>query len=74
MNLTLATIDNFYRLAGLGRPEVRREELPKAAPRALEPGDQKRFLRTVERCPSARDRAIAVLFFYSGLRLESWRR
>lgn len=70
VNLSLAAIDNFYRFVGLGRPDVRREELPRAAPRALSPADQKRFLRAVERCPSARDRAIATLFFYSGLRLE----
>jgi integrase/recombinase XerC len=70
VNLSLAAIDNFYRFVGLGKPEVRREELPKASPRALSPPEQKRFLRALERCPSARDRAIAVLFFYSGLRLE----
>jgi len=70
VNLALAAIDNFYRSLGLGKPQVRREELPRAAPRALSPADQKRFLRAVERCPSARDRAIATLFFYSGLRLE----
>ncbi len=70
VNLGLAAIDNFYRFLGLGKPEVRREELPRAAPRALPLADQKRFLRAVERCPSARDRAVAVLFFYSGLRLE----
>jgi integrase/recombinase XerC len=70
VNLSLAAIDNFYRFAGLGKPDVRREELPKAAPRSLLSAEQKRFLRAVERCLSARDRAIAVLFFYSGLRLE----
>jgi integrase/recombinase XerC len=70
VNLSLAAIDNLYRYLGLGRPDVGREELPKAAPRALPLEDQKRFLRAVERCPSTRDRAIATLFFYSGLRLE----
>ena len=28
--------------------------------------DQRRFLRAVEGCPSARDRAIATVFFYTG--------
>lgn len=37
VNLTLAAIDNFYRSVGMGRPEVRREEPTKAAPRALSP-------------------------------------
>lgn len=70
VNLSLAAIDNFYGHLGMGRPNVGREELPRAAPRALSPEDQKRFLRSVARCSSARDRAIATLFFYSGLRLE----
>ena len=70
VNLSLAAIDNLYRYLGLGRPDVRREELPRSAPRALSPGDQRRFLRAVERCASARDRAIATLFFYSALRLQ----
>lgn len=70
VNLALAAIDNFYRFVGLGRPEVKREEPQKAAPRALSPEDQRRFLRAVERCASARDRAIATLFFYSALRLQ----
>lgn len=49
---------------------MKREELPAAAQRALPPEEQKRFLRVVERSPSARDRAVATLFFYSALRLE----
>ncbi len=70
VNLSLAAIDNLYRFLGTGRPDVKREELPAAAPRALSPDEQKRFLRAVERCPSGRDRAVTTLFFYSALRLE----
>ena len=69
VNLALAAIDHFYRFLGLDRPVVDREDLPQHAPRALEPAEQVRFLRAVERCPSARDRALAQLFFYTGLRL-----
>src|SRR5438309_1763426 len=47
-----------------------REDLPAQAPRALEPPEQKRFLRAVERCSSVRDRAIALLLFYTGLRIS----
>lgn len=72
VNLALAAIDHFYRFLCLGAPDVRREDLPKAAPQGLEPSEQKCFLRAVERCPSVRDRAIATLFFYTGLRLEAW--
>jgi site-specific recombinase XerD len=69
VNLSLAAVDNFYRFLGMGKPEVRREELPGAAPRALSPEEQKRFLRAVERSGEVRDQAIAKMLFYAGLRL-----
>jgi integrase/recombinase XerC len=69
VNLTLAALDNFYRFLELGTPQVRREDLPQVAPRALEPEEQKRFLRAVEQSPSPRDQAIALLLFYTALRL-----
>jgi site-specific recombinase XerD len=70
VNQALAAIDNFYRSLGGGRPDVAREELAQVAPRALEDADQRAFLRAVEACPSARDRAIATVFFYAALRLS----
>jgi site-specific recombinase XerD len=70
VNLTLAALDHLYLFLGLGRPNVRREDLPQEAPRALEPEAQKRFLRAVERCTSVRDRALAVLLFYTALRIS----
>jgi site-specific recombinase XerD len=70
VNLALAAVDHFYRFLELPTPQVAREDLPAQAPRALEPSEQKRFLRAVERCPSVRDRAIALLLFYTGLRIS----
>jgi len=70
VNLALAAVDHFYRFLELPPPQVAREDLPAQAPRALEPPEQKRFLRAVERCASARDRAIALLLFYTGLRIS----
>jgi len=69
VNLSLAALDHFYRFLGLDPPDVAREDLPQAAPRALEPPEQVAFLRAVERSRSARDRAIAHLLFYTGLRI-----
>lgn len=69
VNLSLAAIDHFYRFLGMERPMVAREDLPQAAPRALEPDEQVAFLRAVERCSLLRDRAVAHLLFYTGLRL-----
>jgi integrase/recombinase XerC len=69
VNLALASIDHFFRYLGAGRPDVRREELSQAAPRALSPEQLQRFMRAVERCKSPRDRAIAVLLVNTGLRI-----
>ncbi len=69
VNLTLAVLDHFYRSLSLGPPKVDREDLPQQAPRALEPEEQVHFLRAVERSASVRDRAIALLLFYTGLRI-----
>lgn len=68
MNLALAALDSFYTHLGLGRPVVRREELPARAPKALPEEQQRRLLRMAERT-SARDRAIVVVLLYTGLRL-----
>jgi len=70
VNQALAAIDNFYRSLSLGRPDVAREDLPQLAPRALDEAEQRAWLRAVERCPSARDRAIATVFLYTALRLS----
>jgi site-specific recombinase XerD len=68
VNLALASLDSFYTFLGLGRPVVRREELPARAPRALSVEQQRRLLRIAERA-LARDRAIVVMLLYTGLRL-----
>jgi integrase/recombinase XerC len=68
VNLALAALDSFYTQLGLGRPIVRREELSRAAPRAITEEQQRRLLRIAERA-RARDRAIVVMLLYTGVRL-----
>jgi integrase/recombinase XerC len=70
VNLTLAALVDFYTRSGLGPPQARRLDLPQQAPRALDEKDSTRWLRTVERWLSPRDRVIALLRFYAGLRLS----
>jgi site-specific recombinase XerD len=70
VNAVLAALDHFYRWRGLGPPNARRQDLPQLAPRALEPAEQRRLLRAVERGPSARDRALALTLFYAGPRIS----
>lgn len=69
VNIALAAIDNFCCFMQMSPVDVKREDLPQQAPRALTEDEQKRFLRAVERCPSIRDQAIACLLFYTGLRI-----
>jgi site-specific recombinase XerD len=70
LNSYLSAIDNFYAFLGLGKTAIVREDLPQEAPRALTPGEQKKFLRAVELTRRSKDRAIATLLFYTGMRLS----
>ncbi|MGH9223841.1 MAG: tyrosine-type recombinase/integrase [Acidimicrobiales bacterium] len=70
VNQALAAIDNLYRSLNQRAPDVAREDLPQVAPRALDDAEQRALLRSIERCPSARDRAIATVFLYTALRLS----
>lgn len=76
VNKALAAIDNFYLLLGLGPAQasngekVTRHDIPRRAPKALEPRARTRYVRAVEACPSARDRLMALLPLYAGLRVS----
>ena len=66
----LAALTDFYTWRGLGQPQgVKRHKPPPRAPRALDPRAKLRYLRAVEACPQARDRAIALLPLYAGTRI-----
>ncbi|MGW8526960.1 tyrosine-type recombinase/integrase [Nocardiopsis sp. NPDC055824] len=70
INNRLAAVDAFFALRGSGRPAVVREHLARpSAPRALDQRTLLRFLRTVARDASPRDRAICHLAYYAGLRV-----
>jgi site-specific recombinase XerD len=69
VNLALAALDHFYRFLEMGTPNVRRENLPQAAPASLSREAQINFLRAVERCTSVRDRAIALILYHTGVRV-----
>ncbi len=70
VNKHLAALQDFYTWRGLGRPQgVKRHQVPRHAPKALESRAKLRYLRAVEACPSARDRAIALLPLYAGTRI-----
>jgi integrase/recombinase XerC len=66
VNSHLDAVGHYCLTLGYGAPSAR---LPQAAPRALEPKEQTLFLRAAEKTELSRDRAIALLGFYSGLRV-----
>jgi site-specific recombinase XerC len=68
-NNALAALDDFHVRLGLGKANVGRDELPKTAPKAMDANAEIRWLRAVESWPHARDRAMALLPFYAGLRI-----
>ncbi len=61
-------MDHLFRFLGLGAAIVRREELPRSAPRALDVEQQRVLLQAAEES-TARDRAIVALLLFTGLRL-----
>jgi site-specific recombinase XerD len=69
VNQALAGMDNLFRFLGLGAAIVRREELPRSAPRALD-DEQRRLLLQVAEESTPRDRAIVALLLFTGLRLS----
>ena len=70
VNKHLAALQDFYVWRGLGQPQgVKRHQVPRHAPKALDPRAKLRYLRAVEAWPGARDRAIALLPLYAGTRI-----
>lgn len=69
VNANLTAIDHFLQYCGAKKTSLPREELPQEAPRALSKDEQQIFLRRVAACRRTKDRAVALLFFYSGIRI-----
>lgn len=68
-NNALAALDDFYVRRGMGKAGIARDDLPKSAPRALDENAQIRWIRAVTSWPHRRDRALALLPLYAGLRI-----
>jgi site-specific recombinase XerD len=70
VNNALAAVDDLYIRRGLGPASATRVEIAATAPRALDPRAQLRYIREVQRCPSPRDQALALVPFYAGARIS----
>jgi site-specific recombinase XerD len=69
VNIALAAVDDFYLRRGMGRTGTKRAYVPPTRPQPLDRPAQLRWLRAVQACPSARDRALASIPFYAGGRI-----
>jgi site-specific recombinase XerC len=70
VNKHLAALQDFYTWRGLGQPQgVKRHQIPRHAPKALDLRAKLRYLRAVEAWPTPRDQAIALLPLYAGTRI-----
>ena len=74
VNKHLAALQDFYLWRGLGPPRgVKRHQVPRHAPKALDSRSKLRYLRAVEAWPRPRDRAMALLPLYAGTRIAEIR-
>ncbi|MGV9775407.1 tyrosine-type recombinase/integrase [Streptosporangium sp. NPDC003464] len=66
----LSAIDDFYARRGLGKPQARRErDTRRTAPRALDERRARRYVRHVQLVADPRDKALALLPYFAGLRI-----
>jgi len=70
INTALAAIDDFYTRRGLGPAAADRLDLPTQAPRALDAKTALRWIRAIQAHPAPRDRVLALLPLYAGLRVS----
>ena len=70
INTALAAIDDFYTRRGLGPAGADRLDLPTQAPRALDAKTALRWVRAIAAHPAPRDRVLALLPLYAGLRVS----
>ena len=70
VNASLTAIDHFLQYLGAAATKIAREDLPQEAPRALSKAEQQLFLRKVAGCRRTKDQAVALLLFYSGIRIS----
>ncbi|GAA2395591.1 hypothetical protein GCM10010404_61480 [Nonomuraea africana] len=66
----LSAIDDFHARRGLGKPQARRErDSRRTAPRTLDERRARRYVRHVQLTATPRDKALALLPYFAGLRI-----
>lgn len=69
INTTMTAIEKFYRFLGLATPVIKRERSACSPPRMLTPEDKANLLAVLATA-SPKERAVALLFLSTGIRLS----
>jgi integrase len=69
INANVNALNNFSQFMGIEDTNLQREHCYEKATRVLTLDEQERFLRSVERQQAIRDKALAMVLFYTGLRI-----
>ena len=69
VNANVNALKSFSQFLGLKEAQLKRERCYEKSTKVLTLSEQQRFLETVAQQESARDRAIALMLFYTGLRI-----
>jgi integrase/recombinase XerC len=69
INAALASVDHFCRTLGVASPDVKRDQLPAQAPRALSDDELRSVIRAAIREANPRDTAAIALMAFAGLRV-----
>jgi site-specific recombinase XerD len=69
INANVNALNSFSQFMGIEDSNLQREHCYEKATRVLTLDEQERFLRSVERQQAIRDKALAMVLFYTGLRI-----
>lgn len=69
INNSLTAIEDMMSFAGIEIGNVERETWPKSTPKSLSREEQERFVNAIFRTKSTKDKAIACLLLYTGIKI-----
>ncbi|MBZ0189636.1 MAG: tyrosine-type recombinase/integrase [Candidatus Obscuribacterales bacterium] len=69
INNSLTAIEDLFNFLGIDPGSIERESWPKSTPKFLLPEEQERFVDTIFKTKSTKDRAIALLLLYTGIKI-----
>ncbi len=69
VNNVITAVEKYVEFLGADMPRMTRESWPKSTPRPLSDDEERRFVEAIYRHRSAKDRAIAFILLYTGIKI-----